>query len=156
MRKGKYYPLFTNSANVGGPLQVFRRQCYEGIGGYLPYGHEDTIAATMAQMHGWETRSFPDLIVEHHKSESSTGWRCGRAKFKLGAYDYIHGDTIIWEALRCIKEATESPYMLGSCLRFAAYLNAAVTVKKPLSDDFYRFVRAKQYRKLARAVFGRF
>ena len=44
-------------------LQVFRRACYEQIGGYVPCpnGGEDTYTEIMARMHGWQTWSFPEI-----------------------------------------------------------------------------------------------
>jgi len=151
----KLVPHFTKPENVAGALQTFRRECFEDIGGYVSYGHEDTIACFTAKMRGWEVRSFPHLTIEHHKVGNCSGWRRGRAKHVLGAYDYLHGDILVWELLRCAKETSEAPYVVGSCLRLAGYLKAMITQQKLLSRDFYRFVRAEQYRKLARAVLGR-
>ena len=50
-------------------IQVFRRSCFEQIGGYVPmkYGGEDACACTMARMHGWKSWSFPELKVIHRR-----------------------------------------------------------------------------------------
>jgi len=153
---GKLRPYFTNPRNAGGPLQLFRRECYEDIGGYVTYGHEDTIAGIMARMHGWKTGSFADLVIEHHKVASCTGWRRCRSKYLLGAYDYLHSDTILWEILRCLKELRDTPYVIGSFLRLAGYFNAVIQQQRLLPPDVHQFVRNEQYQTLARAVQGKF
>ena len=53
---------------VGGPIQFFRREAWQQIDGYVPWGQEDAIALMMARMHGWRLRSFDDLRVLHHKT----------------------------------------------------------------------------------------
>jgi len=51
--------------HVSGQCQLFRRQCFEEIGGYFANkaGGIDWIAVTTARMKGWKTRSFREKIV---------------------------------------------------------------------------------------------
>ena len=79
--------------SAGGPTQLFRRQCYEEIGGYLPlrFGGLDTVAETMARMHGWEVETFPDLEAFHYRSTGTAGGGMVRAKFKAGILAYSVG-----------------------------------------------------------------
>jgi glycosyltransferase involved in cell wall biosynthesis len=67
---GRREPYFINPDVVGGPAQIFRRPVFEAIGGYIPWGQEDTIAQIMVRMHGYRVRSFADLEVLHHKVAS--------------------------------------------------------------------------------------
>jgi biofilm PGA synthesis N-glycosyltransferase PgaC len=48
--------------HVNGQCQLFRRQCLEEVGGYLPVkdGGIDWIAVTTARMKGWKTYSFDE------------------------------------------------------------------------------------------------
>lgn len=149
---GRLRPYFTNPRGCGGPLQLFRRKCFEDVGGYMPYGHEDTIAGIMLRMHCWESRSFSDLIVEHHKIANCSGWRRCRSKYLLGSYDYLHCDIPLWEMLRCVKELGDTPYVIGSFLRLAGYLKAVVTDNKLLSPEVEKFVREEQYQRLCGMV----
>jgi len=57
---------FSKTDYVAGAVQTFRRECFQQIGGYRPYGHEDGIAVEMAKKLGWQVRSFPELPVLHH------------------------------------------------------------------------------------------
>ena len=51
---------FEGQNYVSGQCQMFRRQCFEEIGGYFPSknGGIDWIAVTTARMIGWKTRSY--------------------------------------------------------------------------------------------------
>jgi glycosyltransferase involved in cell wall biosynthesis len=145
---GNLVPAFVNQRNVGGPLQMFRRSCYEEIGGYVPYGHEDTIALITARMKGWSTRSFAELKVYHHKTTSWTGLRRCKAKYRLGIFDYIMGDSLLWETLRCLKETAESPAVLGSCLRLVGFVKGMICERKVVHPSVQQFVRSEQHRLL--------
>src|SRR5438128_2192301 len=54
----KYDYRFTNIEDVAGACHLFRRQCFEAIGGYKPLkrGGIDSVAVLTARMLGWETR----------------------------------------------------------------------------------------------------
>ena len=56
---------FEGENYVAGGCQLFRRTCYEEIGGYVPNaaGGLDWIAVTTARMKGWKVRSFPAKAV---------------------------------------------------------------------------------------------
>ena len=69
---------FEGENHVAGGCQLFRRRCFEEIGGYVPnrIGGIDWIAVTTARMKGWKTRSFPEKRFHHLRTlgtaESST------------------------------------------------------------------------------------
>ena len=60
---------FTNIEHVSGACQLFRRQCFEEIGGYSPIkgGGIDWVAVTTARMRGWKTRTFTEKVCHHLK-----------------------------------------------------------------------------------------
>jgi len=61
---GKWYQQKVDvSLNVSGPVQMFRRQCFKDIGGYIPLakGGQDAVAEVMTRKHGWEVATFPTL-----------------------------------------------------------------------------------------------
>jgi len=148
-------PAFVSSRNVGGALQLFRRQCFEEIGGYASCGHEDTIALVRARMEGWTTRSFADLKVLHHKTAGWTGLRRCRSKYRLGVSDYIMNDSLLWVLLRCLKELRETPPVVGSVLRLSGYLAGLLTETKSPPPEVQRFVRQEQYRLMKEAFLGK-
>src|SRR4030095_13130382 len=60
---------FEGENHVAGGCQLFRRKCFEDIGGYVPNraGCIDWIAVTTARMRGWKTRSFPEKRFRHYR-----------------------------------------------------------------------------------------
>ena len=54
-------PPWNSTASIPGGIQMFRRKCYQDIGGLLPieYGGEDWYAEIMARKSGWQVRSPP-------------------------------------------------------------------------------------------------
>ena len=60
---------FEGQTYVSGQCQIFRRQCFEEIGGYVPskVGGIDWMAVTTARMIGWNTRSFREKSFLHHR-----------------------------------------------------------------------------------------
>ena len=66
----QYDYRFTNIENVWGGCQLFRRECFEDIGGYTPVrgGCIDHIAVVSARMKGWRTRTFPGSVSTHHRT----------------------------------------------------------------------------------------
>ncbi|MGH7495305.1 MAG: glycosyltransferase [bacterium] len=59
----------TGLSSVAGAVQLFRRRCYEEIGGYVPLelGGIDTVVEVLARKHGWKVQTFPELRVMHHR-----------------------------------------------------------------------------------------
>ena len=56
----QYDYRFTSIEHVSGQCQMFRRECFEQIGGYIPrkIGGIDLVAVITARMKGW-TRRHP-------------------------------------------------------------------------------------------------
>ena len=60
---------FVSIEHVSGACQMFRRECFEAIGGYLPIkgGSIDHVAVITARMKGWKTRTFTEKVCLHHR-----------------------------------------------------------------------------------------
>ena len=60
---------FVSIEHVSGACQLFRRECFEAIGGYTPIkgGGIDLVAVITSRMKGWRTRSFTERVCFHHR-----------------------------------------------------------------------------------------
>src|SRR4030042_1692455 len=69
----QYDYRFTNIEHVSGACQLFRRECFEEIGGYIPLkvGGIDLVAVLTARMKGWQTRTFTEKTCVHHRKTQS-------------------------------------------------------------------------------------
>src|ERR1019366_7738422 len=119
----QYDYRFSNIENVWGGCQLFRRGCYEAIGGYTPVkgGGIDHIAVVSARMKGWKTRTFPDKVCIHHREMNTAGQGALKAKFKLGAKDYSFGNHPVWELFRTLYQMKNPPFVLGGVALGAGY-----------------------------------
>src|SRR5439155_13124714 len=136
---------------VSGTIQLFRRQCYEEIGGLpaLRYGGEDTAAVEMALLQGWEVRTIEDLIVRHHRRMGSEGIGILRARFRHGFEDYCLGYHPVFETGKCVRRIAEPPYLLGSLLRISGYAWGSLSApKRELPPDFVKHLRTQQIHRL--------
>ena len=146
---------FVSVEHVSGACQVFRRSCYEEIGGYVPAkgGAIDTIAALTARMKGWKTRTFTDKISLHHRVIGSAQSGPIAARFTLGKRDYAIGNHPLWEILRGIYQMTKKPLVVRGLALVAGYLWAAIKrAERPVSPELRAFRRKEQLKHLASVI----
>jgi glycosyltransferase involved in cell wall biosynthesis len=141
---------FNNVNSVAHAIQLFRRECYDATGGYvpLPYGGPDWVAEVMARMKGWEVQAFPDLKVYHHKHGAKVR---GRMKdgFRQGLMDYSVGSHPLFEGVKCLRRAKEKSYLVISFCRMAGFIWACCRGgKRPVSSEFIRYLRKEQMDRL--------
>jgi len=136
---------------VRGATQMFRRECYEEIGSFMPLkrGGEDTVAEVMARMHGWEVQSFPNIKGLHHKPTGSGGKNILMARFSFGLREYSYGNQPLFEVFKCIRRVKEKPYLIGSLLRMAGFIWAYCRrEKRMVPDEFVKYLRREQMQRL--------
>jgi len=106
---------YVSIEHVSGACQVFRRQCFEDIGGYVPVegGCIDHIAVITARMRGWKTRTFTEKVCQHHRAIGTAGRSQWAAKFKFGVKDYTIGNHPVWELFRALRQINNKPFLAG-------------------------------------------
>jgi biofilm PGA synthesis N-glycosyltransferase PgaC len=151
----QYDYRFTSVEHVSGACQVFRRKCFEQIGGYVPIktGGIDLVAVVTARMKGWQTRSFLEKTCTHHRKMSSAKHSGLSIVFEGGRTDYTHGCDPVWQVFRSIYQMTRPPYVLGGSLFLAGFLWAMMTrTEKVVPADFVQFRKREQRRRLREFV----
>jgi biofilm PGA synthesis N-glycosyltransferase PgaC len=136
---------------VAGPCQLFRRACFEEIGGYVanPAGGVDWIAVMSARMRGWEVRAFPEKRFHHHRTMGTAERGPVAAQFAYGQKDYYLGGSPVWQLFRVAFRLPKKPLLFGGLALLAGYCWAALRrVPRPVSPELMRFHRADQMRKL--------
>jgi len=142
---------FSSLEHVSGACQLFRKQCFEDIGGYKPLerGGIDVVAVLSARMNQWETRTFVDKPCRHHRIMGTAGSGKYMASFRLGEKDYILGRHPLWQFLRSFYQMGRKPYFIIGFNILSGYVWAAVSRKnRPISKDLIRFQRNEQMRRL--------
>ncbi|MCI0714046.1 MAG: glycosyltransferase family 2 protein [Chloroflexi bacterium] len=142
-------------SSVGGPIQMFRRECWEMVGGYmtLPYGGEDAVAETSARMHGWKVRSFPEYRVYHHRKTGTANRSVWSALYRAGIRDYTIGYHPLFELARTVYRFQQRPYVVGSLVMLAGYLSAMLRrFKRLVSPALISFLHKEQLSRLKEAA----
>lgn len=144
---------FLNPEFVGGPVRVFRRECWESIGGLLPFGHEDYTSATSARMKGWKVRCFPEIRAYQHDVPANTVREKVPVCFHLGQMDYINGGLLSFELARCGMRMLKHPVFLAGAAMLCGYLSAWLRrMPIELPKDMIEFMQAEQRMKLRRRL----
>jgi glycosyltransferase involved in cell wall biosynthesis len=146
---------FEGENYVAGPCQLFRRECFQEIGGYVPNraGGVDWIAAMTARMKGWKVRSFPEKRFHHHRTLGTAGQGPLQALFSYGEKDYYLGGSPVWELFRVAYRMTKKPVITGGFALLFGYCWAALRrMKRAVAPELMHFHRQEQMKKL-RAIF---
>jgi glycosyltransferase involved in cell wall biosynthesis len=142
---------FEGQNHVAGGFQLFRRRCFEEIGGYIPNraGGIDWIAVSTARMMGWTTRSFREKYFFHYRSLGTAERSLLSSLFSYGEKDYYLGGHPLWELFRVAYRATKKPYLMGGMALLSGYFSAFLRrMERPVSNDLMRFHRHEQLMKL--------
>lgn len=148
---GQFCSRRTNrTRSVAHAVQLFRRECLEAAGGYLPlrYGGPDWHAEVTARMNGWHVQAFPELKVFHHRA-TGTADVLLRHCFRQGRMDYSFGSLPLFEFLKCIRRFPERPFVGGGLARMAGFLWSSCTgEQREVSREFVDFLRGEQAERL--------
>lgn len=142
---------FEGQAHVAGQCQLFRRQCWEQIGGYIPHraGGIDWMAVVTARMRGWKTESFRERWFFHYRRLGTAERGVLASLFSYGQKDYYLGGHPLWEIFRVAYRATKPPLIVGGAALGAGYGWALLRrVPRPVSNELMAFHRKEQMRKL--------
>ena len=153
-----YNYRYTNIEHVSGQCQLFRRECFEEIGGYTPIkgGGIDWTAVTTARMNGWHTRTFTERTFIHHRKMGTGTSTLLASRFKFGKQDYYLGTHPVWEVFRCLYQMRKKPFILGGLFIFFGYLwGFARRIEKPISKQLIQFRRKEQMQRLKTIFMGR-
>jgi biofilm PGA synthesis N-glycosyltransferase PgaC len=156
-RNGGWDRVRIPACHVHGAVKLFRRDCFEAVGGIRERLGWDTIDETCARMLGWETRTLRDVVARHHRpSASAQGVLRGRARH--GECAWILHYSALWVALRSLKVATLRPRGISGAAFACGYVRAALLGVGRVEDPgFRRFVRRElRGRMLGRLARGKY
>jgi len=141
--------------SVAGAVQLFRRECFEQIGGYLalPTGGIDAAAEITARMRGWKVRTFPELRLFEQRWTGSATERPLAARIKEGRRLYSLGYGLLFFCMRCINRSMARPRIVGSGAALFGYLGEFFK-RHPivLPPEVVDYLRAEQRRKILRIL----
>jgi glycosyltransferase involved in cell wall biosynthesis len=149
-----FVPQYTQTNwSVSGPIQMFKRKCFEDIEGYYPLKHGgiDAVAEVMARMKGWKVQAFENLHVFHHRRTGGVSGSKFRTSFKNGYKEYAFGTHPLFQFVKCIYRMKESPLIIGGIIRMAGFFWAFIK-REPytLPEDVTKYLKHEQVKRLKR------
>ncbi len=152
LEDGKHYDFrFASTDHVSGACQLFRKECFEEIGGYIPIkgGGIDWTAVTTARMKGWKTQTFVEKTCLHHRRIGTGGHSALKSNYNYGRKNYVLGGHPLWQVFRSIYLMLKKPFFIGGLLYLTGYTWALVSgEKKSVSPELMKFHRAEQMQRL--------
>lgn len=141
-----------------GVAKLFRRECFEEIGGFVREVMWDGIDCHRCRMLGWEAASTEDLELRiihlrlmgsSYKSVYHGRRRWGRGQYFMGSHPvYMLGIT----AYRML----ERPYVIGGLCLLGGYFGSWLSRAKRYEDpQFHRYLHKWQFSELKRRILGK-
>jgi biofilm PGA synthesis N-glycosyltransferase PgaC len=134
--------------HVRGATKIYKRDCWEAIGGLIPAPGWDTVDEYKANMLGWNTYTFPELKLWHHRV---AGGAEGTWKnwVKNGLANYVAGYHPVFMILKCARRSLMKPYGIVGLGLFAGFLSGYIRrVPQVNEKNLIRYVRNQQLRRL--------
>lgn len=134
--------------HVRGATKIYRRACWEAIGGLLKAPGWDSIDEVKANMLGWTSYSFEELRVAHHRLTGSADGAL-RDRVKHGVACYISGYHPLFMAASCFRRLFQPPYVVGSAAICYGFLKSYITRITRVDDaSLIKYLRTQQLRRL--------
>jgi poly-beta-1,6-N-acetyl-D-glucosamine synthase len=134
--------------HVRGATKVYKRECWKALGGLMEAAGWDTVDEYKANMLGWNTYTFPEIRLRHHRH---AGGAEGTWKnwVKNGLANYVAGYHPLFMWCKCGKRMFRKPYGIGGLGLFIGFLSGYFTRYPRVNDpELIRYVRQQQLRKL--------
>ena len=141
--------------SVGGAVQLFRKACFEVVGGYpsLKFGGIDAAAEIKAKMLGWEVKKFPELKVYELRRTGSSQGKPLTAKAREGRRFHSLAYTTSFYFVRCLYRLKDKPPILGGLAAFYGFMESSLRRRPILLDpDVVAYLQNEQRKRLKRLL----
>lgn len=146
--EGKPYIESNPRFHVRGATKIYRRACWDMLGGLLAAPGWDTLDEVKANMLHWETSSFDEIRALQRRATGACDgdWA---DYVKNGRANYISGYHPLFMLAKCVKRIAVRPYCIGAAGLCAGYLSAYFKKLPQVNDRvLIRYLRQQQLRRL--------
>ena len=134
--------------HVRGATKIYRRDCWEVIGGLAEVPGWDTLDEVKAQMAGWRVRSFEHIRALHRRPTGHAGGQW-RDSVKNGHSDYFLGYHPLYMFVKCARRAFTRPFLASGLGHAWGYLSCYFQSYPQVGDrELVHYVRRQQLRRL--------
>lgn len=150
-RNNKIYSSNKSLNSVSGAVQLFKRKCFEDIGGYIPLkiGGIDTAAEICARAKGWGVKTYPEFTVLHYGPVLTGSKNRFKMLFKMGISNYQLGYHPVFQAASSIRRILQKPFILGALCYLAGFTYASLKrMNKNIPQDIISYLQKEQISRL--------
>ncbi len=150
----------TQALSIHHPInsaRLFRKECFDEVGGFLPVNAFDTVEIIKAELRGWETRQYPGMKAIQLRAPASYGgiWR-GHKRLGYQAY-YLNQHPFSLSA-RIVKKAFVDKQPIGALAITYGYAKSWIRKAEKIPDDevrqyFWNFNRKRLMQDAKRMLF---
>jgi poly-beta-1,6-N-acetyl-D-glucosamine synthase len=134
--------------HVRGAAKIYRRECWNALGGLWPGLGWDTIDEVKANQLGWKTQTFPGIQLLHHRLSGKMWGAWGFAVLD-GEADYIVRYLPLFFCLKCVRHIFYSPFVIRSIGMVYGYLRGFVDGTPRVADrEMVQYLHRQQLRRL--------
>jgi glycosyltransferase involved in cell wall biosynthesis len=131
--------------HVRGPTKIYRRECWEAIGGLIVAPGWDTVDEIKANMLGWQTCTFKHIGLTHHRP---TGGAYGAWStwIKNGLANYITGYHPFFMLCKCVRRLFRKPYGVQGIGLAIGFMKGWITKLPRVNDtQMIRYLHRQQF-----------
>lgn len=134
--------------HVRGATKIYRKACWDAIGGLIKAPGWDAVDEVKANMLGWQTQTFLDLRLMHHRYTGQSDGTWG-GHVKNGMADYVAGYHPLFMLVKSLRRLVKKPYVIGSLALFYGFLSGYIRRVPQVKDEgLIAYIRKQQMRKL--------
>lgn len=146
--EGALVPEKSPPFHVRGATKIYSRACWYAIGGLPIAPCYDTLDEIKANMLGYETRTFSDLPLTHHRYTGKAYGKWG-SSVKNGLHDFLSGYHPLFMATKCIKRFLERPCSIDAFGLIYGYCSGYLkNVPRAADATLIQYLRQQQLRRL--------
>jgi len=134
--------------HVRGATKIYRRECWQQIGGLIRAPGWDTIDEVKANMLGWTTRTFPDLKLVHHRPAGQAYGQWSNL-LKNGRANYVAGYHPLFMLVKCLRRCFGKPFLVEGFGLWIGFLSGYwKRVPRVADRDLIKYFRRQQLNRL--------
>jgi len=137
-------PIF----HVRGATKIYRRALWFQLGGLLAAPGWDTMDEIKAHMLGWNTYTFADVPLIHHRPTGAADGVWNNA-FKNGRANYISGYHPLFMLAKCARRIFCKPPLLGALALLHGYITGYLArIPRVADPQLIAYLRTQQINTL--------
>ena len=134
--------------HVRGATKIYRRKCWEDIGGLIRAPGWDTMDEVKANMLKFVSLTLSDVVAIHHRP-TGAAYGTWNDRVKNGLACYITGYHPLFMLMKCLTRMAEKPYLIGGFALLFGFVKGYINRVRRIDDKaLIRYFQRQQMNRL--------